>query len=252
MRVNSISGVVVAAASTVAAHGYIDRWTIADKNYTGYNPSIAPWVFDQGSISWRAWNTDTGPVYSSNLNTSDINCSINATNAQIDALPVEAGGVVNLHWTEFHVSHHGPIFSYLAACNGDCATVDKTQLKWFKIAELGQTSYGVGGGTTGEWAVDKLRANDGNWAVTIPSSIVAGNYVFRNEILALHSAYDVGGAQFYPQCANIRITGSGSVVPSGVVGTELYDENDPGVHYGIYNDEAKPVYVLPGPPLFTG
>ncbi|EHL02213.1 putative endoglucanase-4 [Glarea lozoyensis 74030] len=206
MRVNSISGVVVAAASTVAAHGYIDRWTIADKNYTGYNPSIAP-----------------------NLNTSDINCSINATNAQIDALPVEAGGVVNLHWTEFHVSHHGPIFSYLAACNGDCATVDKTQLKWFKIAELGQTSYGVGGGTTGEWAVDKLRANDGNWAVTIPSSIVAGNYVFRNEILALHSAYDVGGAQFYPQCANIRITGS--------------------VHYGIYNDEAKPVYVLPGPPL---
>jgi cellulase len=249
MRTHIILGIIAATASTVAAHGYINQWTIANKTYTGYNPSIAPWVSDQGTISWPAWNTDTGPVYSSHVNSTDIICSINATNAKIDALPIAAGSTIKLRWTPFAESHHGPIFTYLAACNGDCAAVDKTQLKWFKIAEVGQISLGAGGGTAGVWALDQLLANGGVWSVAIPSSIAAGNYVIRNEILALHSAYDVGGAQFYPQCANIQITGSGSVVPSGIVGTSLYNKNDPGVHYGIYNDETKPVYELPGPPL---
>lgn len=121
--------------------------------------------------------------------------------------------------------------------------------RWFKIAELGQISLGTGGGTAGVWAADQLRTAGGAWSVTIPSSIKAGNYVIRNEILALHSAYDVGAAQFYPQCANIQITGTGNATPSGVVGTALYDPNDPGVHYNIYNDESKPVYPMPGPAL---
>lgn len=34
-----------------------------------------------------------------------------------------------------------------------------------------------------------------------------------------------------------------------MVGTALYDSNDPGVHYNIYNDDLKPVYSFPGPAL---
>jgi hypothetical protein len=188
-------------------------------------------------------------VYSSNVNSPDIICSINATNSQKYATAIAAGSTIDLHWTTWPDSHHGPVLSYLAACNGDCTTTDKQQLRWFKIAELGQISYGVGGGKTGVWADDRLRAEGGAWSVTIPSSIKAGNYVLRHEIIALHSAYDVGAAQFYPQCANIQITGGGSATPEGVVGTSLYDKNDPGVHYNIYNDESKPVYQMPGPPL---
>jgi hypothetical protein len=244
-------GVVIATASAVSAHGWIDYWVIGDQNYTGFNPTIAPWVPDQGTISWPAWNDDTGPVYSSNVNSPDIICQINATNSNKYAIPIAAGSTIQLHWTTWPESHHGPIFSYLAACGGDCTTVDKKKLQWFKIAELGQISYGAGGGTPGVWAADQLRVAGGAWSVTIPASIKAGNYVLRNEILALHSAYSVGGAQFYPQCANIEITGSGTATPSGVVGTALYNENDPGVHYNIYNDESKPVYQMPGPPLCT-
>lgn len=249
MRFQANLGVILAAAGIVAAHGYIDLWTIGGTNYTGFNPTAAPWSPDQGTIGWPAWNDDTGPVFSSNVNNTDIICSINATNAKKYATPVAAGSTVNLHWTTWPDSHHGPVFSYLAACNGDCTTANKQQLKWFKIAQLGQISYGAGSGTPGVWAADQLRTAGGAWSVTIPSSINAGNYILRNEILALHSAYTLGAAQFYPQCANIRVTGGGSAKPSGVVGTSLYTENDPGVLYNIYNDESKPVYQMPGPAL---
>ncbi|KAF2120315.1 glycoside hydrolase [Lophiotrema nucula] len=240
---------ILTATHTVWAHGWIDVWTISGQNYTGFNPTTAPWVPDQGTIAWPAWNTDTGPVYSKNVNSPDIICSINATNSKTYATPIAAGHTLSFHWTVWPDSHHGPIISYLAACNGDCTKVDKQQLKWFKIAEMGQASYGEGSGKAGTWADDKLRSAGGAWSVTIPSSIKAGNYVLRNEILALHSAYDVGAAQLYPQCANINITGGGNATPSGVVGTSLYSVNDSGIHYNIYNDEAKPVYQIPGPEL---
>ncbi|KAI1190736.1 lytic polysaccharide monooxygenase [Nemania serpens] len=251
MRFQSTVGAIVAAGSisSVLAHGYIDKWTISNKTYTGYNPTIAPWVPDQNTITWPAWNTDTGPVYGDKVNTSDIICSINATNAKIYAAPVAAGSALTLHWTSWAESHHGPILTYLAACDGDCVTADKTALKWFKIEERGQVAYGAGGGTTGVWATDELIAAGGDWTVRIPATIRAGNYVLRHEILALHSAYDVGGAQFYPQCANVRVLRGGDVVPEGVLGTELYETDAPGVHYNIYNDETEPVYRIPGPPL---
>lgn len=85
--------------------------------------------------------------------------------------------------------------------------------------------------------------------MTIPASIAPGNYILRHEIIALHGAYDVGGAQFYPQCINLEITGSGSSVPSGVVASSLYTPDEPGVHYNIYNDETSPSYPIPGPAL---
>jgi len=235
--------------STVSAHGWIDTLTISGKSYQGYNPTVAPWVPDQGTITWPSWNTDTGPVYSDAVNRPDIICSINATNPKISASAVAAGSTLDLHWTKWPDSHHGPVITYLAACNGDCSTVDKKTLKFFKIEEMGQLELGVGGGKAGVWADDVLRANDGAWNVTIPASIKAGNYVLRNEILALHSAYNVGAAQFYPTCASIVVTGGGSAEPEGVLGTELYTSEDPGVHYNIYNDENKPVYQIPGPKL---
>ncbi|GKT49664.1 polysaccharide monooxygenase Cel61a [Colletotrichum spaethianum] len=235
-------------ATAVSAHGLIDQLIINGKSYVGFNPTAAPWVPDQGTISWPSWNTDTGPVYGNNVGHPDIICQINATNAKISAV-VPAGSDIPLHWTTWPDSHHGPIFAYLADCGGVCTNVDKTKLQWVKIAEEGRIQLGAGGGSPGFWVADQLIANDGNWTVRIPSSIKPGNYVLRHEILALHSAYDVGGAQFYPQCISIQITGSGTASPPGVVGQKLYSPTDPGVHFNIYNDESNPNYVMPGPAL---
>ena len=52
--------------------------------------------------------------------------------------------------------------------------------------------------------------------------------------IALHGAGTEGGAQNYPQCFNLQITGSGSDKPSGVLGTDLYRPTDPGILVDIY------------------
>jgi len=69
--------------------------------------------------------------------------------------------------------------------------------------------------------------------------------VLRHELIALHGGQNQNGAQNYPQCFNLVVTGGGSVVPSGVVGTQLYKASDPGILCNIYQKLAS--YVVPGP-----
>jgi len=135
----------------------------------------------------------------------------------------------------------------LANCNGDCTTVDKTTLDFFKIDGVGLIDDTTIPGT---WASDTLIANNNSWTVSIPSDIAPGNYVLRHEIIALHSAGSVDGAQNYPQCVNLEVTGSGTATPSGVLGTALYNETDPGIQINIYQSLAT--YIVPGPTLYSG
>lgn len=98
-----------------------------------------------------------------------------------------------------------------------------------------------------------MIANNNTWSVKIPSSIKAGNYVLRHETIALHRAQGVGGAQLYPQCVNLMITGAGSDTPDGVLGTELYKSTDPGIEFNIYRTFTSTAqYTVPGPPLYSG
>jgi cellulase len=94
------------------------------------------------------------------------------------------------------------------------------------------------------------NSSKGNaWTVTIPENLAPGNYVLRHEILALHSAGQANGAQFYPQCINLEVTGSGSATPDGVAGTSLYTAEDPGVLFNLYGEFSE--YPIPGPALWT-
>ena len=246
----SLLTVVACTVASVSAHGYVEEIIIDGQSNVGYNPTIAPWEAVQDSIGWQNWATDTGFVSSANLQSPDIICHLNSSNA-IKSTTVSAGSVVEMQWTGWADSHHGPVVDYLADCGGDCTTVGKTTLEWFKIAELGQIELGPGGGTAGYWASDKLFETDFIWSITIPESIKPGNYVLRHEIFGLHGAYEEGGAQFYPQCVNLQITGEGSDSPQGTIGTELYKSDDPGVLYDIYSDQDNPTYIIPGPPLYN-
>lgn len=67
-----------------------------------------------------------------------------------------------------------------------------------------------------------MIANNNTYSITVPSTLASGNYVFRHEIIAMHGAGSEGGAQNYPFCMNIAITGGGSDSPSGTLGTALY------------------------------
>jgi hypothetical protein len=112
-----------------------------------------------------------------------------------------------------------PVIDYIAACNGDCGSVSPSSLQWVKLAQSGWVS----GSNPGNWATDKLIANNNTWTVTIPSNLASGNYVIRHEIIALHAANSANGAQAYPQCINFAVSGGGSgKVSGGVPATSFY------------------------------
>ncbi|KAH0612320.1 uncharacterized protein H6S33_010372 [Morchella sextelata] len=227
-------------AALTAAHGIVQNLNIGGDEYTGYLPYNDPYSSPVPErIVWAFPTAGNGPV--EDVSTSDITCNKAATAAQLTA-PVAAGDKVSFYWTTWPESHKGPVMTYLANCGGDCTTVDATTLNYFKIDEAGLNSDGT-------WASDDLIANNNSWTVTIPSDIVAGSYLIRHELLALHSAGTANGAQFYPMCANLEISGSGSAVPTDTVKFPGgYSATDPGILVNIYGTLTS--YTIPGPAVY--
>jgi len=64
--------------------------------------------------------------------------------------------------------------------------------------------------------------NDFKWTFQVPYDLKAGEYVLRHEILALHGGWDTNGAQVYPQCINLGVTGRGNTEIKG--GWEVADD----------------------------
>ncbi|KAK8220699.1 endoglucanase-4 [Phyllosticta capitalensis] len=237
-----------ALASTAAAHGTLQGIVADGTYYEGYSPSFQYQTPAPVVIGWSIpEDLDNGYVAPDAYTNANIICHKGATNAKTSA-PIKAGSNVTLEWTEWPESHHGPVISYLANCKGNCTTVDKTTLEWVKIDAAGLIDDSSVPGT---WASDELISNNNSWVTTIPSSIAAGNYVLRNEIIALHGAESKDGAQNYPQCINLEITGSGTddLSTGGTLGTKLYTETDPGILVNIY--ASLSTYVIPGPTLYT-
>jgi hypothetical protein len=211
MSVARTAGFALASAAIVAGHGYVTGIVADGTYYGGYLVNQYPYSNDPPAVvGWAEGATDLGFVDGSGYTSGDIICHKDATNAQASAT-VAAGGTIELQWTEWPESHHGPVIDYIASCNGDCTTVDKTTLEWVKISESGLID---GSSAPGTWASDNLISNNNSWTVTIPSSLAAGGYVLRHEIIALHSAGNENGAQNYPQCVNLEVTGGGSASSS--------------------------------------
>lgn len=235
---------LLALAGMVSAHGYVSLVTIDGVEYAGYPPSSAP--YENPAVDRIAWSdsaTDNGYVAPDAYASGDIICHRDGSNAALTATAA-AGATVSLQWNTWPDSHKGPVINYMASCDGDCTTVDKTALEFFKIAESGLLEGSSSGGT---WATDDLISNNYTQTITIPSTLAPGNYVLRHEIIALHSAGSSDGAQNYPQCFNIAVTGSGTESPAGTAGESLYTETDPGILINIYTSLAS--YDIPGPTL---
>ncbi|KAK4247055.1 glycosyl hydrolase family 61-domain-containing protein [Corynascus novoguineensis] len=232
-------------AALVAAHGHVSHIIVNGVYYENYDPTTHWYQPNPPTvIGWTAAQQDNGFIEPNNFGTSDIICHKSGSPGGGHAT-VAAGDKINIVWTpEWPDSHIGPVIDYLAACNGDCETVNKESLRFFKIDGAGYDK------AAGRWAAEALRQNGNSWLVQIPSDLKAGNYVLRHEIIALHGAGSANGAQAYPQCINLRVTGGGSNVPSGVAGTSLYKASDAGILFNPY--VASPDYPVPGPALIAG
>jgi hypothetical protein len=238
----------LAGAASVAAHGHVNNIVINGLSYQAYDPTVFPYMASPPVVAgWTSGNTDNGFVAPDAFASGDIICHKDATNAKGHAV-VAAGDKVFIQWNSWPESHKGPVLDYLANCGSSgCETVDKTALEFFKIDEVGLID---GSSAPGKWGSDQLIANNNSWMVQIPANIAPGFYVLRHEIIALHSAGQENGAQNYPVCFNLQVTGSGTESPAGVSGQSLYTPTDPGILVNIYQSLSS--YTIPGPALIDG
>jgi hypothetical protein len=137
------------------------------------------------------------------------------------------------------------MLTYMANCgDSTCDKFDSRNAKWFKIQQVGRDGKGQ------PWAQQALM-NGATADVTLPNNIAPGNYLIRHEIIALHLAEQQGGAEFYPSCAQLQVTGNGNGVPQDselVSFPGAYSDNDAG----IFTKSAFDVnadYTFPGPPI---
>jgi lytic cellulose monooxygenase (C1-hydroxylating) len=250
----SFSSVILALTTSVgfvSAHGFVKSVVINGETISGFDVSHDPWVSGEKPkrVGWTNTVTDTGFVDPSGYSHPNIICHRDATNGAISAT-VAAGDQISLVWNSWPESHHGPVLDYLADCGESCATVDKNSLKFFKFNEGGLIDPSVA--PTGKWAADTINAANGfTWTTTIPATLKPGNYVLRHEIIALHASQDLNGAQNYPQCINLKVTGSGTELPAGIPATQLYTAQDPGIHVNIYWPRLTS-YTIPGPAIAIG
>ncbi|ORY61691.1 glycoside hydrolase [Pseudomassariella vexata] len=244
-----VRSIILALTSSgiAASHSFITNVNINLTSYSGFDPR--PGFGNNSAQPLAAWSTtatDQGYVNQTAYQSPDIVCHRGAENAQAH-IPVSAGDTVHLQWMGWPQSHKGPVMDYLASCGlSGCDRVNKTSLEWFKINEIGLVNTSsVCGYVGGCWGSDLLIANNNSWIVEIPPSIRPGSYVLRTEIIALHNASNVVGAQNYPQCINLEISGNGADFPAGVRGEKLYQPSDSGVNVNITKGVSS--YVIPGP-----
>jgi hypothetical protein len=99
-------------------------------------------------------------------------------------------------------------------CAGAFSSCDGSGAGWFKIDEAGfhgdGTTVFLDTETPSGWDIAKLVGGNKAWTSTIPQGLAPGNYLIRHELIALHQA---NAPQFYAECAQLTVTGSGSATP---------------------------------------
>lgn len=129
--------------------------------------------------------------------------------------PVLAGSTISANWSAdgFGWVHTvGPITAYMASCGDDCSAVtDIAELEWFKIAEDGLREGFAVGQEAGWYQYDLWEDQiTDHWDVVVPANLAPGKYMIRHEIINLQ----LSPIQFYPNCAQLEVSGSGTAVPS--------------------------------------
>ncbi|KAF9469883.1 glycosyl hydrolase family 61-domain-containing protein [Collybia nuda] len=214
----------------VEGHGFVHSVIVGGREYPGWNPFSDPYSVPPAKIVRKVLND--GFIDSEDA---DLPCHHGGNDGTGAIADVNAGSQVTLRWSYWPADHQGPVSTYMASCNGDCATFLAGNGKWFKLDAEGYDS------STRQWATDRLRANNNSWSSTIPAQLAPGQYLIRNEIIALHSIIP----QFYPSCSQINVSGTGTSQPH---------ENELVSIPGLYNNAIWPniygnfsSFTIPGP-----
>ncbi|KAG1838359.1 glycoside hydrolase family 61 protein [Suillus subalutaceus] len=226
----------------VSAHGYLAQVVIDGNNYYGNVPNAKPVPSIIRQIN------DVDPVMGAS--NPYLNCG---QDAQLASLVANANPSSQLQfWWDGgdggHWPHNtGPIMTYMAQCvDTTCDQYDSTNAEWFKIEETGLQPGNM------VWYQQNIM-NGWPANVTLPPTLAPGQYLIRHEIIALHDAVAMGGAQFYPSCTQVNIQGDQSdVAPASdeVTFPGGYSDDDPGIYDPtVFNRPVQ--YTFPGPPVVS-
>ncbi|KAI2620930.1 lytic polysaccharide monooxygenase [Hypomontagnella submonticulosa] len=159
--------------------------------------------------------------------------------------------------------NQGPVIVYMADCGGPCDQWDGTGKRWFKIWETGYYMKGWSkdaGAGNDDWPINAgsivwgqhAMANAG-LTVTIPKELKPGYYMIRHEIINIDYSL-----QFFPECAQLEISGDGGKVPGEEYLAQFpgeYTMEDPGIYIGgkIWQEPAYHMfnYTMPGPKVWV-
>lgn len=239
--------VVLIAAGLIPkalAHGGVLSYSWSGTTYQGWAPYDTPVGQTTIQRPWSSYNPITDPTDPT------LACNDDGTSGALQlTATVAAGTPITAYWNQVWPHPYGPMLTYLAQCPGStCTGVNANTLKWFKIDESGLISGTI---ADGYWGDGKMIDQNSSWTTTIPATVPSGNYLIRFETIALHSL----PAQFYPECAQIQITGGGNLAPTAaelVTFPGAYSATDPGLTTNLYTQaaESETTYIIPGPPLY--
>ncbi|KAG8725846.1 hypothetical protein FRC12_023974 [Ceratobasidium sp. 428] len=256
---------LLTSAALVAAHGVpTDVW-VGGKWYPGTKNWDAP---ENKQSPVRRIPADTGFVPYREVNDPKYACSSAGSKGTPVVAPVQAGGQIKIRWGgdkgpdgKQWPHPEGPAIAYLARCdNDDCKNFNPANAQFFKISEEGlDTSkqpirawndhMPAGDGL---WAQNKGQMENSEYSFTIPPDISAGEYLVRHDLISLHGAHSTAeGAQLYPACVQIKVTGGGNAKPKTTHVSQLYTVQDGIVN--IWEPYPKGIknYKIPGPALYV-
>ncbi|KAI6121285.1 glycoside hydrolase family 61 protein [Pisolithus sp. B1] len=224
-----LSLLILRNACLAKAHGYVAQVSIDGDIYMGNVPNAEPTPSIVRQINDIAPVKGTSNPY--------MNCG---QAAQLAALVANAnpGSQFQFWWKDGDGTN---------SCVGTtCDNFNSTNAEWFKIEETGLQPGNM------TWyqqnIMDGFPAN-----VTLPSNLEPGQYLIRHEIIALHLATELMGAEFYPSCTQVNILGNQTGTPTSseeVTFPGGYSDTDPGIYDPTVFD--TPVqYTFPGPPVAT-
>ncbi|KAF8893073.1 hypothetical protein BD779DRAFT_1670063 [Infundibulicybe gibba] len=281
---------LAAAASLVAAHGYVHKSRLETNTFQAgmstkasrflipfllrliclFLPlNLDPYTTPQPLRVVRGTKLDSGFI--ADPTSTDITCSIGADNGNRccwcncpDALEHMALGSLRSC-----PQLHGEMLWGLLFIQR------RYGKPWFKIQ---QDSY-----VNGVWASDTLAKSNFTYTVKIPSKIAPGNYLLRHENLACTARATLAVLNSTLFVCNLLVcsipslpgphppillldfcykllthvplivTGGGSLNPSGLSFPGTYTATDPGIHFNVYlGDAANKAYVPPGGAVYPG
>ncbi|TFK96548.1 glycoside hydrolase [Pterulicium gracile] len=213
------------------------------------------WVngVDQGKNVGIRVPPNNNPV--EDVSSPNIACNVNGATGVAQTISVPSGAEISFEWHQHDQrtgedpisgGHKGPVQVYIAKAPSTAQSFSGSGSVWTKIYQAGITNA-----SSQQWASDVVNANGGKHSVRLPTSLPAGEYLLRAEMIALHTASSYPGAQFYIGCAQIKIASGGSADPAKVSLPGAYSGSDPGIKINIYYP-AISNYPAPGPAVWSG